>query len=117
MRPRGTPTRLEVHRLKFHQNGRRGTLLTISELSSEEKDILTKEVMKDIRVQKLTFVNRSDAEIWDGAYLEVLQDWGVICHHPRRSVTSLKKTPGHRCELCGCLVFPTAAIRAAVAIE
>lgn len=117
MRPRGTPTRLEVHRLKYHQNGGRGPLLTISELSTEEKDLLTTEVMKDIRVQRLTFVDKTDASVWDAAYLDVLQDWGVICHHPRRSVTSLKVTPGHRCGLCGCLVFPTANIRAAIAIE
>jgi hypothetical protein len=100
MRPRGTPTRLELHRLKHLQANRRGPLLTIHELSDEEKEILNVELMKDVRVQRLGSIHEKESTaIWDAAYLDVLSEFGVMCPHPIASIDD------RGCDLCGCALF------------
>jgi hypothetical protein len=100
MRSRGTPTRLELHRLKHLQANRRGPLLTVHELSDEEKEILNSELMQDVRVQRLGAIREKEStEIWDAAYLDVLSEFGVMCPHPIASVDD------RGCSLCGCALF------------
>ena len=100
MRTRGTPTRLEVHRLKWHQNGRRGPMLSYAELDGVEKEILQKELLQDVRIKWIDFTGDMDEQIYDQVYLEVLSSWGVACPHP----TSALKRSEHAllCSTCGC---------------
>ena len=105
MRTRGTPTRLEIHRLKFHQNSQRGPLLAYSELDQVEKEILQQELLQDVRVKRIDFTGDMDEQIYDQVYIEVLNNWGVACPHP----TSALKRSAHAlyCSTCGCdVVIP-----------
>lgn len=111
MRPRKTPSRLELHRLRYNANGRRGPLLTIHELDDYEKDIIQQELLKDVRVQRLTFTDPMDEEIYDGVYLKVLSEWGIMCNHPHYSVEPIKNSAGYRCGVCGCAILWPAANR------
>lgn len=105
MRSRGTPTRLELHRMKFHQAGRRGSLLTLSSLSDEEKEIIQRELLQDVRVKKIDFTGEMDEEIFDGVYLEVLAEWGVMCTHPASSTEPVPGMRARRCKVCDCVVI------------
>lgn len=100
MRTRGTPTRLELHRLKYHQMGKTGPLLVGTELTEEEKDILNRAVAKDIRVKDLEFCDKMDEKIYDQVQAEVYSDWGVMCPH----YIDIDKTGSH-CPACGASVF------------
>jgi hypothetical protein len=114
MRPRKTPSRLEVHRLRYNANGRRGPLLTIHELDEYEKDLIQQELLKDVRVARLTFTDPMDEEVFDHAYLKVLTEWGVMCNHPYYSVEPIKNSAGYKCRVCDCaILWPTAKRRAA----
>jgi hypothetical protein len=102
VRPRGKPTRLELHRLKYNQNGRRGPLLRMSDLTDKEKDIISSEVLKDVRVKRLDFTGDLDEQIFDEVQFGVLSEFGVMCPH------SLTEPGFHkfseRCITCGCVM-------------
>jgi hypothetical protein len=106
MRPRGTPTRLELHRLRYNQAGRRGALLRLEYLDQNEKDIINREIIQDVRVKRLDFTGDDDERIFDEAQGEVLAEYGVMCPHPKyaREPADLKKV--ERCTLCRAVVFP-----------
>lgn len=125
MRTRKTPTRLELHRLKFNQNGRRGSLLRFQDLDAEERDLLQQELLQDVRVKRIDFTGPMDEKVFDSVQMEVYAEWGVMCPHPHSSLRSLspekkdKKLPNtlkelmamprafHECGVCGCIVFPS----------
>jgi hypothetical protein len=103
MRPRSTPTRLEVHRLKYHQNGRRGPLLKYIELDTVEKGLIQTELLQDVRIKRIDFTGELDEQIYDSVYMEVLSDWGVACSHPVVAIEKGKYAP--YCRACKCNVI------------
>ncbi len=104
MRTRGPPTRLELHRLKYNQNGRRGPLLTIRDLDDQEKEIINREVLQDVRVKRIDFTGDMDEQIFDEVQMSVLSEYGVMCPHPEYSL-SPSKVHGSRCNVCGCCLL------------
>lgn len=99
------PTRLDMHRAKRTQMGLMGPLLRIDELSSVEQQIISDEVFKKIRRRKLE-------EDHFSIYLEVLNEWGIICPHPiekrlyvgrYRSKMPTASYSWFKCEACSCL--------------
>lgn len=104
---KGTPLRLELHRLKYVQSGRRGPLLILADLDAAEKDFLQREVGKDVRVRTLNWTDPADESIFDGAYIDLLAEWGIMCPHPVTAISALDvpNRPGQRafnCRMCGC---------------
>jgi len=116
MRARKTPSRLESHRLKHNQQGRRGPLLRVSDLTDFEKDLIYKEVLQDIRVKRCTFDKAEtvemDSQVFDQVEMEVFAEWGIICHHPSYFHSAQKNT----CSVCGCIVFPARGPRPRAAV-
>lgn len=104
VRTRGTPTRLEIHRLKYNQAGRRGTSLNILQLSDVEKDILNSEILQDVRVQRIDFTGDMDEQIFNEVQARVFAEWGVMCPHP--GMSALERSTGQECPSCGALVMP-----------
>lgn len=70
-----TPTRLELHRLKYHKEGMKVSLLTMDELEPEEHSQLSADFFQTVRKNP----GRDPYEV----YVEVMADWGVMCHHPQ----------------------------------
>ena len=111
MRPRSTPTRLESHRLKYQQAGRRGQLLRVEQLEKVEKRMLQEELLKDVRVKRIDFTGDMDEQIYDEVQCGVFAEYGVMCPHPRYSQKNAHH-PGHagepvkECGVCGCIIFP-----------
>jgi hypothetical protein len=68
------PTRLELHRLKYHQNGG-GELLLLGELDDEERELVSHDV--------LTAIQREAGVDEYEIYSRTLADWGVMCPHPQ----------------------------------
>ena len=117
MRPRKTPSRLESHRLKYNQLGRKGPLLRLEDLTKYEKDLIYGEVLQDIRVKRASFDDASnveeDARVFDEVEMEVFAEWGVICHHPAYFYSK----QGNSCPVCRCLVFPARGPRRKAALD
>lgn len=105
--PRRTPTRIELHRLKYHWLGRKIDLIPFDSLDQEEKKIVAEDVLNKI------YLNGSKDHY--RVYAEVLASWGVICPHPQhmRLYSGHVRSPynpltGHRwydCQVCGCSTF------------
>lgn len=99
------PTRLDLHRAKFHQQKKMIPLLLVSDLSEEECDIIASEVFK---LKKI-----SDEENIQNLYFYILSDFGVMCPHPqeeRRYEGTRQKQINeignwYKCLLCHCLVL------------
>jgi hypothetical protein len=104
MRTRGTPTRLELHRLKFHQNGRVGPRLSLQQLSDAEKELIQHDLLEDVRVKRIDFTGDLDEEVFDQVYLEVLCSWGVMCTHPSGSLQPSRHPLARTCSVCGSMV-------------
>jgi hypothetical protein len=105
VRTAGKPTRLEIHRLKWNQNGRRGPMLAYASLDDLEKELVQKELLQDIRVKRIDFTGDMDEQIYDQVYLEVLNEWGVTCPHPTSALK--RSTFSLFCSTCGCdIVVP-----------
>jgi len=103
---RQTPTRIELHRLKFHWNKGLGPLIPFDVLSPDEKRILAEEILTKIHLNK----GRSPYEV----YAEILSLWGVACCHPQhmRKYSGTKESQfpllDHRwynCQVCKCSVM------------
>lgn len=101
-----TPTRLELHRLKYHWSGQTLTPIPFDRLDPEEKGIVARDALTHI------YLNRGQNPYQ--VYAEVLGNWGVVCPHPQhvRLYSGQKSSPyplaGHRwydCQMCGCSVF------------
>ena len=97
MRPtRKTPTRLEVHRLKFHQAKRKGPLMTFAELTPAEARL----VMNDVFSAMVLSGSRVGPY---GVYNEVLSKWGIVCPHPASQRRGHEEGGHFRCESCRCI--------------
>ena len=103
---RSKPTRLELHRLKYHQRGMVGPFLSFSELDQEERDILSRDVFQSIYLNQ----GRNPYEVVS----EVFDSWGIRCNHPQarrlyegreRSVVPTARFKWYNCESCGCSVI------------
>lgn len=106
MRARGKPTRLELHRLRYNQAGRRGPLLTIWDLDNVEKNLVQAEILQDVRVMRIDFTGDMDEQIWDGVQAEVFAEWGIMCPHPDSSREDADLPGTERCKVCGSVLFP-----------
>ncbi len=104
MRARGRPTRLELHRLSYNRNGRRGSLLTVQDLDDHEKEIVNREVLQDVRVKRIDFTGDMDEQIFDEVQMGVLAEYGVMCLHPEYSLEKSDHPRAKRCGVCGALV-------------
>lgn len=102
MRTRGTPTRLEVHRLKYNQLEKKSTLLTYGDLDRKEKQFLQDQLLKDIRVANIDFTGDDDEVKYDRVLLEVLSDFGIMCPHSVQEPAEHKRAS--LCCICGSLV-------------
>lgn len=104
VKTRKTPTRLELHRLRFHRDGGRGEFLSYDDLDLAERHILSQEVFTTIYLDG----RKRDPYI---ICAEVFASWGVMCPHPLevRLYGGTEKKPfgsgTHRwylCKACGC---------------
>ncbi len=104
MHARNKPTRLELHRLKYNQNGQRGPLLTVWDLDNSEKKIINREILQDTRVKRIDFTGDMDEQIFDEVQMGVLSEYGVMCPHPEYSLKKSSHPKAALCEVCGALV-------------
>jgi len=104
MRSRGTPTRLELHRLRYNQNGRRGALLTLRDLDDYEKEQLNREILQDVRVKRLDFTGDMDEDVFDQVQAEVFSEWGVMCPHNNADKIGDTVKFMCKCRACGALM-------------
>jgi hypothetical protein len=102
MRTGKATARLEANRLKRLRNGNRGSLIPFVELTDIEKVYLTEELMKDVTVARLSLVTPADEFLYDTMFLQLLNEWGVMCPHPWKSVNITNH--GFLCNVCGCEV-------------
>jgi hypothetical protein len=102
MSPR-TPTRIELHRLKYHWMGKKTDLIPFFRLDPEEKQIVAQDVLTQIYLNG----GKDPYKI----YAEVLNRWGIVCPHPQHmrlysgQLSSEFPLTGHRwysCPVCGC---------------
>jgi hypothetical protein len=118
MRTRKLPSRLESHRLKYNQLGRRGPLLRLEDLTKFEKDLLYQEILQDVRVKQIDFSGELDEQVFDGVEIEVFAEWGVVCHHPFSIRGGIKPTGSvYNCSVCRCAVFPSRVMARKVAVD
>jgi len=114
MRARRKPLRLELHRMRFERDGRRGPLLWLGQLDPAEKEL----IQQDLRAARSTSVD-ADERAMARTQAAVLGEWGVMCPHPsgsldpigklkRRGVKDGRPTldPVCKCDACGAAVFP-----------
>ena len=98
---RGTPTKLELHRLRWHASDVKPAPLRYTQLSVEERKILAEDLFTRI------YLDRAQTKPYD-VFMDVLGDWGVACPHPQHrraySGTVLSDYPlvQHRWYLCQC---------------
>jgi hypothetical protein len=105
MRARSKPTRLELHRLKVVKNERKCELLNLSDLTAEEKTMVQRELVQDVRVAGIDFSQDGDELKFDRVYLDVLNEWGIMCPHPHSSVEQAHHGRAKRCTVCDCLLI------------
>lgn len=103
---RGTPTRIELHRLRYHWLGKKADLIPFHCLDPEEKKIVAQDV--------LTHIYLNGGKDPYRVYAEVFASWGIVCPHPQHmrkySGTTFSEFPlsSHRwynCGVCGCSIF------------
>lgn len=99
---RRTPTRLELHRLKYHWTGKKSALLTYVQLDPEEQRQISEAVFNSV------YLDKSDPY---AAYARVFSEWGVACPHPQHkryysgatsSIVALRDHRWYWCDCCGC---------------
>lgn len=93
-----TPTRLELHRLKFHQAEGKQPLLLWDELTDSELSLISRDFFSR------ALYARRQADPYS-VYSDVLSSWGVMCPHPadRRETVQIKKdTSVGRFFICKC---------------
>lgn len=104
MRSRNSPSRLELHRLTYNQNGRRGALLRLEDLDDYEKEQLNREILQDVRVKRLDFTGDMDEDVFDEVQATVFSEWGVMCpHHNTDKIGDTVKFMC-KCRACGALM-------------
>ena len=101
--PERSPTRIELHKLKYHWLGRKTGMIEFHRLDDEEKKIVANDILHKIY--------ESGGEDPYGVYAEVLAQWGIVCPHPQhmRSYGGTKKSEfpltsfrWYNCEVCKC---------------
>lgn len=92
MRNRSIPTRLELHRLKFHHMGRLIPFLRIGELDIAERALISRDFFTRMHITGST---RNPYDI----YAETLAEWGIMCPHPEETIT-YSESYAH-CNCCG----------------
>jgi hypothetical protein len=102
MRTRKTPSRLELHRLKYHRDGYRGPLLSVHELDDYDRDLIQNELLKEVKSQRVSFTDPADQKMFDKISLQVLTMWGIACMHPHASLTFLPDIGVYQCGVCEC---------------
>lgn len=93
-----TPTRLELHRLKFRQAEGKQAMLLWDELTDAELSLIS----RDFFSRSFLVQRQSDPY---SVYSDVLSSWGVMCPHPteKRTVVQMKKDVYiGRFSICGC---------------
>jgi hypothetical protein len=100
MRTGNATLRLEAHRLKWIREKKRIPLLPFHELTDNEKHFFIEELTKDVAVRRLNVELEADESMFDRMLLDILNEWGVMCPHPIKSVE--KKKHGYYCFTCGC---------------
>ena len=96
---RSKPTRLELHRLKYHKENHRVPLLSMSSLDPVEKLLVSKDFFSRL------FLQRRINQPYE-VYAEVLSSWGIMCPHPQLG-------KDHVCGCCGSRVLDQPGIPAA----
>jgi hypothetical protein len=86
------PTRLELHRLKYHQAQGNLPLLPWNELSEYDRGLFSSDFFTRC------FLDRQVRDPYE-IYVEALADWGVMCPHPEH------KREGRGCGICGSFVM------------
>lgn len=104
MRPSLPSLRLEAAKLRRVHNGHRGALLAFSELTEQEKQFLLDELTKDATVRRLNVADPDNECMFDKMMLSILNDYGVMCPHPRSSITETRL--GYFCNNCECDLVP-----------
>lgn len=100
MRPSSPSVRLEAHRLKWFRSERRGSLIPFHDLTDQEKQFLIDELTRDVAVRRLNVSDPTSESEFDQLFLQVLNEWGVMCPHPGVSVRMTQF--GYHCSTCGC---------------
>ena len=85
--------------MKWTQDGHRGPMLMLSELTGAEKELVQKDLLQDARVKRIDFTGEGDEQLFDQLYLEVLNGWGIACPHPTGSL--VKTESALKCTTCG----------------
>jgi hypothetical protein len=101
---RKTPTRIELHRLKFHASGRVIGLIPFDRLDQEEKKIVAQDILTNI------YTTGEDPY---KVYAEVLNSWGVMCPHPQHmrsyngksSLYPIREVRWYKCLMCHCSII------------
>lgn len=89
--PRRTPTRLELHRLRYHKENHRLPLLPLDTLDTFEKLLISRDFFSRL------FIERRITHPYE-VYGEVLSSWGIMCPHPQLGKDSV-------CGCCGSRVL------------
>lgn len=104
MRASNASVRLEAHRLKWVRNEKKGPLLSFHELTELEKQFLVEELGKNATIRRLNLEIIDDEEKYNSLFLDVLNDWGIMCPHP---VAFIERTDiSCRCNMCDCDIIP-----------
>lgn len=105
------PTRLELHRAKFHKDGKKAPMLPVAVLDQEENTLIANDLMS--RLRALSATQEPTPDLHYKTYAEVLSDWGVMCPHPTdkrlydgsKIFTETDMFRWFDCTMCGCAVI------------
>lgn len=90
-----SPTKLELHRLKYQATGGKHRLLAWSDLTDDERRTVSRDIFLALRS------HGQDRDYYE-IYLEVLMEWGIMCPHPNHLKTYIDRPHLHfRCSMCG----------------
>ena len=90
-----TPTRLELHRLKYTMGGCVGPLLSYDELDEKELKLISSDFFDSIVDKEKEDLNK--------LFMETLSSWGVMCVHPKENRD--QRDGFFLCGCCGCAVI------------
>ena len=102
MRASSATVRLKNHRAKYNATGKRGALLSYASLTKREQKFIQDEILKDIRISRLEFVENIEEDDldYDHVLAETLTAWGIMC--PHNSLSSKNE-----CHACGAMILVT----------
>ena len=95
---------MELHRLKFHRDMKRGKLLRFDDLSVDERAVISKDIFSALHRGS---GSRDPYEV----VAEILDGWGIMCTHPaaKRTYEGKRRTDPSlyrwfECDACSCAV-------------